>query len=90
VKNLAGRLDRAEPVAQQRAVRIAEEQGKILAEVIHRSASGLLAEVLAVLDAEGNTAAAAIRREWPGWVARIVPAEIEAVTGVGSPSAVAR
>lgn len=82
MKNLTARLDEVEPVAQRRAVRIAEETGAQLAEVIRRSAGGLLAEVLAVLDDEGDTAAAArIRGEWNTWVGRIVPAEIEAVTG---------
>lgn len=62
----------------ERLVRLAEQQGAMLAEVIRRSADGLLAELAGVLDEE---TAGRVRRAWPGWLARIVPAEIAAVAG---------
>lgn len=61
----------------ERMVRLAEQQGVMLAQVIRRSAEGLLTEVTALLDEE---TAGRIRRAWPGWLARIVPAEIAAVS----------
>lgn len=60
----------------ERLVRLAEQQGAMLAEVIRRSADALLAEVTNTLDAES---AARVRSQWPGWLAQIVPAEIAAV-----------
>ena len=62
----------------ERLVHLAEQQGNMLAEVIRRSADGLLAELAALLDEE---TAGRVRRAWPGWLARIVPAEIAAVSG---------
>lgn len=62
----------------ERLVRLAEAQGVMLAEVIRRSGDALLAELAGVLD-EGT--AARVRRAWPGWLSRIVPAEIAAVVG---------
>lgn len=62
----------------ERLVRLAEQQGAMLVDVIRRSADGLLDEVTALLD---DDAAARVRRAWPGWLARIVPAQIAAVTG---------
>lgn len=62
----------------ERLVRLAEQQGAMLAEVIRRSADALLAEATALLD---EATAARLRREWPGWLARVVPAEIAAVAG---------
>jgi hypothetical protein len=59
----------------ERLVRLAEQQGALLAEVIRRSADSLLAELADMLD---NDSAARVRRAWPGWLARIVPAEIAA------------
>jgi hypothetical protein len=64
----------------ERLVRLAEQQGAMLAEVIRRSADALLAELAGVLEGE---AARRVRAEWPGWLARIVPAEIAAVAGAG-------
>ncbi|GAB2331733.1 hypothetical protein [Streptomyces variabilis] len=62
----------------ERLVRLAEQQGVMLAEVIRRSADGLLTELAALLDEE---TAGRVRRAWPRWLARIVPEEIAAVTG---------
>ncbi|MGX1514015.1 hypothetical protein [Streptomyces collinus] len=62
----------------ERMVRLAEQQGAMLAEVIRRSADGLLNELVGVLD---EKTARSIRKAWPGWLARIVPAEIAAVAG---------
>lgn len=64
----------------ERLVRLAERQGTMLADVIRRSAEGLLDEVAGLLDEETATR---VRRAWPGWLARIVPAEIAAVAGDG-------
>jgi hypothetical protein len=65
----------------ERLVRLAEQQGTVLADVIQRSADRLLEELTTVL---GEDAAARVRGEWPGWLARIVPAEIAAATGAPS------
>jgi len=62
----------------ERLVRLAEQQGTMLVDVIRRSADGLLAEVTSLLSKED---AAKVRRAWPGWLASIVPAEIATVTG---------
>jgi len=64
----------------ERLVQLAEQQGTMLAEIIRRSADALLAETAELLDA---AAADRVRRAWSGWVARIVPAQIAAVTGNG-------
>mgnify|MGYP001026058986 CR=1 FL=1 len=64
----------------ERLVKLAEQQGTMLAEIIRRSAEALLAETTALLDDEP---AAQVRRAWPGWIARIVPAQIAAVTEDG-------
>lgn len=65
----------------ERLVRLAEQQGAMLAEVIRRSAEALLAEVTGLLDDEQ---AAQARAQWPGWLARIVPEQIAAVAGAPS------
>lgn len=62
----------------ERLVQLAEQQGTMLAEIIRRSADALLEETAALLD---DTAADRVRQAWPSWVARIVPAQIAAVTG---------
>jgi len=62
----------------ERLVALAEQQGTMLGEIIRRSADALLAEVANLLD---DTTADQVRREWPDWIARIVPAQIAAVTG---------
>ncbi|MFG1826735.1 hypothetical protein ACGFIJ_30005 [Microbispora bryophytorum] len=59
-------------------VKLTQQQGVLLAEVIRRTADGLLAEVLAVV---GDGAAERLRAAWPGWLQSIVPDEIAAVTG---------
>lgn len=64
-------------IAEQQ-VRIAEQQGVMLGEVIARSADALLAAVVGAVD---EAAAEAVRRAWPGWVQVIVPREIAAVAG---------
>ena len=64
-------------IAEQQ-VRIAEQQGVMLGEVIARSADALLAAVVGAVD---EAAAEAVRRSWPGWVQVIVPREIAAVAG---------
>ena len=64
----------------ERLVKLAEQQGTMLAEIIRRSADALLAEVTELLDA---STADRLRLAWPGWIARIVPAQISAVTGDG-------
>ncbi|WP_436759372.1 hypothetical protein [Streptosporangium sp. V21-05] len=65
-------------IAEQQ-VRLAEQQGVMLADVIRGTADGLLASVLGVLSGGGD--AEQVRRSWPGWLERIVPAQIEAVAG---------
>ena len=62
----------------ERLVRLAEQQGAMLAEVIRRSADGLLTELADLLDDETTSR---VRSAWPTWLARIVPREIAAVTG---------
>lgn len=62
----------------ERLVQLAEQQGTMLGEIIRRSADALLTEVAELLDAG---TADRVRREWPEWVSRIVPAQIAAVTG---------
>ncbi|MFF3443610.1 hypothetical protein [Streptosporangium sp. NPDC002721] len=65
-------------IAEQQ-VRLAEQQGLMLADVIRGTADGLLSAVLGVLLSGGD--AEQVRRAWPGWLERIVPAQIEAVAG---------
>lgn len=65
-------------IAEQQ-VRLAEQQGVMLADVIRGTADGLLSAVLGVLGGGGD--AEQVRRAWPGWLERIVPAQIEAVAG---------
>lgn len=65
----------------ERLVRLAEQQGATLADVIQRSADRLLGELAALLGEEDT---ARVRSAWPGWLARIVPAEIAAATGAAS------
>lgn len=65
----------------ERLVRLAEQQGAMLAEVIRRSADALLTEVTDVLH---DDVAAQVRAQWPGWLARIVPDQIAAVAGAQS------
>lgn len=62
----------------ERLVRLAEQQGAMLADVIRRSADGLLTEVMGLVDED---TARTLRRAWPGWLARIVPAQIAALAG---------
>ena len=62
----------------ERLVRLAEQQGAQLAEVIRRSGDALLGELVGVLD---DDAADRVRGQWAGWLARIVPEQIAAVTG---------
>ena len=62
----------------ERLVQLAEQQGTMLAEVMRRSADALLDRATSLLD---DQAAALLRREWPGWVAHVLPAEIAAATG---------
>ncbi|MFI6513580.1 hypothetical protein ACIBCT_38755 [Streptosporangium sp. NPDC050855] len=66
-------------IAEQQ-VRLAEQQGVMLADVIRGSLDEYRARVLAVLD--GSVHADAIRRAWPEWMEQIVPAQIAAVAGV--------
>jgi hypothetical protein len=61
----------------ERLVRLAEQQGMLLAQVIRQSTDELLGEVAGLLD---EATAAEVRQRWSGWVARIVPAKIAAVT----------
>jgi hypothetical protein len=60
-------------------VRIAEQQGVLLAEVIRRVADRLLNAVVDQLDDPAATDR--IGREWPGLLSEIVPREIAAVAG---------
>jgi len=62
----------------ERLVHLAEQQGAMLADVIRRSTDSLLDRLTGLL---GDQDAALVRREWPGWLARIVPEQIAAVTG---------
>jgi len=67
-------------IAEQQ-VKLAEQQGVMLADVIRGSLDEYRARVLALL---GSSAQAdAIRKAWPGWMSEIVPAQIEAVAGGG-------
>ncbi|MFI7628421.1 hypothetical protein [Microbispora rosea] len=79
---------------EERQVRVAEQQGVMLAEVIRRTADALLLAVVGLLTetAAGSGAAgerlaagldAAVRAAWPGWLSTIVPREISAVTSGG-------
>ena len=55
--------------------------GPVLALAVH-AGHEVRPEVAALLAADGrDDLAARIRREWPGWTARIVPAAIAEVTG---------
>lgn len=63
---------------EARLVRISEQQGAMLGEVIARSADALLAAVVGAVD---EAAAEAVRCAWPGWLGEIVPREIAAVAG---------
>jgi hypothetical protein len=67
----------------ERLVRLAEQQGAQLAEVIRRVADRLLDGAAELV---GDEAAGRVRQAWPGLVSRIVPAEIAAVTGGTEPS----
>ncbi|MEU8040910.1 hypothetical protein [Streptosporangium sp. NPDC049078] len=71
-------LDHADGVAE-RQVRLQEQQGAMLADVIRGALDAHLARVLGVLGDQPE--ADTIRRSWPGWVEQIVPAQIEAVAG---------
>ncbi|MEU9887939.1 hypothetical protein [Sphaerisporangium sp. NPDC051011] len=78
-----------------RQVKLAEQQGAMLAEVIRRTADALLAAVLALLpelthresvdavvvERFARVVDAAVRAAWPGWLQTIVPREIAAVAG---------
>ncbi|GAA2875663.1 hypothetical protein GCM10010517_36610 [Streptosporangium fragile] len=63
---------------ESRLVRITEQQGAILAEVIRGSLDAHRDRVLVVLGSSAE--AATIRKAWPDWAAEIVPAQIAAVT----------
>ncbi|MDX3100473.1 hypothetical protein [Nonomuraea angiospora] len=79
----------------ERQARITTEQGMMLADVISRTCEALQAEVLDLVagqardggheSVEGFAAAVAARvqAQWPGWLSRIVPDQIAAVTGEG-------
>jgi len=60
-------------------VRIAEQTGQQLAEVIRRTADALLVSVLGVIT--DAAVADRVRAAWPNWLSTIVPREIAAVTG---------
>lgn len=76
------RVQRLEPRALELAEWLNEQRGEQLTQVIRRSLDRTLDEVTALLEADGQSGVAArVRREWPRWVARIVPEEIAAVTG---------
>lgn len=73
-------------------VRIAEQTGLQLAEVIRRTADALLAAVVGlVAETAGQHGAErlatvleeAVRGAWPGWLSQIVPQQIAAVTSGG-------
>lgn len=75
-------------------VRIAEQTGQQLAEVIRRTADALLLAVVGlVAETAGREGAAgerlaaaldtAVRAAWPGWLSQIVPQQIAAVTAGG-------
>lgn len=61
----------------ERLVHLAEQQGAVLAAVIRRSMDAVLDEVCGMVSAK---TAARFQDAWPGMLARIVPAEIAAVT----------
>lgn len=66
----------------ERQVKLAEQQGALMAEAVRRIADGLLAAVLHLLDEElQHKAATAVRQQWPAWLGDIVPRELRAVAG---------
>ncbi|GAA3721412.1 hypothetical protein GCM10022224_103740 [Nonomuraea antimicrobica] len=87
---LAGGLETAEQQA-----RITTEQGMMLADVISRTCEALQDEVLDLIAGQARdgdledvdqfaaAVATAVQAQWPGWLSRIVPEQIAAVTGEG-------
>ncbi|GAA0402811.1 hypothetical protein GCM10009530_63480 [Microbispora corallina] len=80
-------------IAEQQ-VRLAEQQGVMLAEVIRRTADALLLAVLQLVEETAGRHGAeplaavldtTVRAAWPGWLSAIVPQQIAAVT-MGSES----
>jgi len=67
-----------DPEAAAQQARITEEQGMLLAQVIRRSTDALREAVAELVD---ENTAAHLRRQWPRWLADIVPREIAAVVG---------
>lgn len=65
----------------ERQVRLAEQQGVVLAEVVRRIADGLLASLVELLGQQAGADRAvveAVRAAWPGWLGEIAPREIRA------------
>lgn len=69
----------------EREVKLAEQQGQLLAGVVGRVADGLLAAVVALLaggaDEVVRAAGELVRQAWPAWVTEIVPRELRAAAG---------
>lgn len=74
-------LDLAKLGLEERLVRISEQQGAIVAQIIRASLDAHLDRVLAVLG--GSPEADTIRHAWPSWMTEIVPQQIAAATGGG-------
>jgi len=66
-------------IAEQQ-VKLAEQQGVLLADVVRRICDGLLVAVTQLLD---QAAAQRVRQAWPGLVAEIAPRELRAAAGTG-------